>query len=98
MKLSELASKPKLIKLTIDEPTLVEKYGDALEFFMYDRQPLDVFSKMANATENDVSTYFSLLSEIILNEDGKPVMSDDMVLPIDVMTEAMKMIGENLGK
>ena len=98
MKLAELAQKPQLTKLTINNPELVEKYGDELEFYMYDRQPLDVFSKMANASTDDLDTYFSLLTQIILKEDGTPVMSDEHVLPVDVMTEAMKIIGDNLGK
>jgi len=98
MKLADLAQKPQLTKLTINKPELVEKYGDELEFYMYDRQPLDVFSKMANASTDDLDTYFSLLTQIILKEDGTPVMSDEHVLPVDVMTEAMKIIGDNLGK
>ena len=40
MKLSELAKKPQLQKITITDEALVEKYGDELEFFIYDRQPL----------------------------------------------------------
>jgi len=98
MKLADLAQKPQLTKLTINKTELVEKYGDELEFYMYDRQPLDVFSKMANASTDDLDTYFSLLTQIILKEDGTPVMSDEHVLPVDVMTEAMKIIGDNLGK
>ena len=98
MKLADLAIKPKLIKLTINDEAIVKKYGEELEFYMYDRQPLDVFSKMANASTDDMETYFSLLTQIILKEDGTPVMSDDHVLPVDVMTQAMKMIGDNLGK
>lgn len=98
MKLADLAQKPKLIKLTVNDEAIVKKYGDELEFYMYDRQPLDVFSKMANASSDDLDTYFSLLTQIILKEDGTPVISDEQVLPVDVMTEAMKLIGENLGK
>jgi len=98
MKLADLAQKPKLIKLTINDEAIVEKYGEELEFFMYDRQPLDVFSRLANSSTDDTGSYFSLLVDIILDEEGKPVMHDDMVLPIDVMSEAMKLIGEHLGK
>jgi len=98
MKLSELAKKPQLVKLTISKQELVEKYGDELEFYMYDRQSLDVFSKLANATTDNVGEYMSVLSDIILKEDGSPVMDGEMVLPIDVMTEAMSLIGAKLGK
>lgn len=98
MKLSELAKKPQLVEITIDKKELVEKYGDALTFYMYDRQSLDVFSKLANATQDNIGEYMNILTDIILNEDGNPVMADGHVLPIDVMTEAMSLIGQKLGK
>jgi len=98
MKLSELAKKPTLVKITISDEKIVEKYGDELEFFMYDRQPLDIFTKLADVQQDDVGKYIDILKDIILNEDGKSVMSDEMTLPIDVLTEAMRLIGEHLGK
>jgi hypothetical protein len=98
MKLSELAKEPQLVKLTITNKDLVEKYGDELEFYMYDRQSLDVFTKLANATQDNVGEYMTILKDIIMNEEGVPVMNGEMVLPIDVLTEAMKLIGEKLGK
>jgi len=48
MKLKDLATKPKLEKLTIQKPELVEKYGDELDFYVYDRQPLDVYGRLAS--------------------------------------------------
>jgi hypothetical protein len=98
MKLQELAKKPKLIELTISNPDLVEKYGEELTFFMYDRQSLDIFTKLANATQDNIGEYMTILKDIIVNEDGQPVMDGEMVLPIDVLTEAMSLIGERLGK
>ena len=98
MKLSELAKKPTLQKITITEESLVKKYGDELEFYVYDRQPLDVFTKLADVKEDNIGEYMTILTEIIRNEDGEPVMTDELTLPIDVMTEAMKLIGDHLGK
>jgi len=98
MKLSELAKQPTLIKLTIDKEELVEKYGDELEFFMYDRQSIDVFSKLAEVNEDNIGGYMHILQDIILNEEGYPVITDTEVLPMDVLTEAMRLIGERLGK
>lgn len=98
MKLSELAKSPQLIKLVIDKEELVEKYGEEVEFYMYDRQPLHMFSKIANASQNDIGQYLEILKETILDEEGNPVMSEDLILPIDLLTECMKLIGENLGK
>ena len=98
MKLSELAKKPQLVELTIDKKELVEKYGEELTFYMYDRQPLDVFTKLANATQDNVGEYMTVLKDIIVNDDGVPVMKEDLILPIDLLTEAMGLIGEKLGK
>lgn len=98
MKLAELSQKPQLIKITLDDPKIIEKYSEELEFWVMDRQPLDVFAKLANADQNDVGNYIGLLKDLILNEDGSKIIADDKVLPMDVMVEAVKKIGENLGK
>lgn len=98
MKLSELAKEPQLQKIVINNETLVEKYGEELEFYIYDRQPLDTFTKLADITEANVGEYIYVLKDIILDEQGEPVCKDNMVLPMDVLTEALKLIGEHLGK
>jgi len=99
MKLAELSKKPQLIKLTITDKKLVEKYGEELDFYMYDRQPLHVFSQIANSSKtDDIGQYLNLLLDTVKNEDGSPVMTEDQLLPLDLMTEAMKLIGEHLGK
>jgi hypothetical protein len=98
MKLSELAKKPQLQKITITKPELVEKYGDELEFFIFDRQPLDVFTKLADVDQNNIGQYIDILQDLILNENGDKVTSEELVLPIDILTEAMTLIGEHMGK
>lgn len=98
MELTQLAKKPTLIKLTIDEEKIVEKYGDVLEFWMYDRQPLDVFAKLANADKADPGDMIKVLTQVILNEQGEPIMKDGLELPIDVVTECIKVAGDKLGK
>ena len=75
MKLSELAKKPQLQKITITKPELVEKYGDELEFFIFDRQPLDVFTKLADVDQNNIGQYIDILQDLILNENGDKVTS-----------------------
>ena len=98
MQLEQLAVQPQLTKLTISEPKIVEKYGEELEFYVYDRQKLDVFAKMATITEDNAMQYSTILTDLILNDKGEPVMSEDKILPIDGLTEAIKLIGVLLGK
>jgi len=97
MKISELSQKPQLIKVTINKKELVEKYGEELEFHIYDRQPLDVFTKLANA-EKDMSGVTEMIQTMILDEKGNPVVKDDNVLPLDVLMECVKEVSERLGK
>lgn len=99
MQLSELSKKPQLVKLTIDKKELVEKYGEALDFYMYDRQPLHVFSKIAKSSKSeDIGEYLEILKDTVLAEDGQPVMNEENILPLDLMTEAMALIGAQMGK
>ena len=41
MKLSQLAAKPTLIKLELDDEDVVKEYGEPLEFWIHDRQPIE---------------------------------------------------------
>ena len=97
MKLKDLSQKPQLIKITIDKEELVDKYGDALEFHIYDRQPLDVFSKLMNAQE-DMAGGTEMIQDMILDEDGNPVVEEGNILPLDVLIEAVRLVSESLGK
>lgn len=98
MKIQDLAAQPKLIEITIDKQELVEKYGEAVTFHFYDRQPLDVFAKLATATQDNVMEIASVIEKLILNEKGEPVMTDGDILPIDVLMEAINLISTHLGK
>lgn len=98
MKLAELSQKPQLIKIILDDPKIIDKYEEELEFFVYDRQPIDVFSKLANADQKDIGGLIFLLKDLILDEDGKQIIDEERILPMDVMVEAVKKIGERLGK
>lgn len=97
MKLSELSQKPKLIKILINNEKIVKKYGEELEFHIYDRQPLDVFTKLANAKE-DTAGVTELIQDMILDEKGELVVKDGNVLPLDVIMEAVTLITSELGK
>ncbi len=97
MKISELSQKPQLIKVTISKKELVEKYGEELEFHIYDRQSIEVFTKLANA-ERDMTGVTEMIQDMILDEAGNKIVEDDKVLPLDVLMECVKEISDRLGK
>jgi hypothetical protein len=98
MKLKELAIKPQLTKITIDSEELVEKYGETIEFFVLDRLPLDKYTKLASVKTDDFSSMIDLVKELVLDEDGNPVMDDEHVLPTDILNEAMVKVVDVVGK
>jgi hypothetical protein len=98
LKLTQLASKPQLIKITIDTADIVAKHGDALEFWIMDRQPIDQFIKMATATGNDYGELIRMVNELVLDEEGKKVLGEGEALPNDVMLAVMNAVVERLGK
>ena len=98
MKLKELAQKPQLVELLIDDETLVEKYGDTLQFFVQDRLPIELYTKLASVKGDDAGQMYNVIKDLILDEDGLPVMIDGNMLPMDVMTEAVMKVTERLGK
>jgi hypothetical protein len=98
MKLSQLAAKPQLIRIELDTPEIVEQYGDTLEFWVYDRQDMDVFVKLATLDVNNFEKLTSLVNAMILDDTGAPVVRDGLTLPSDVLMAAIQKVIEILGK
>lgn len=97
MKLNQLASKPQLVKLTLDDAETVKEYNEPIEFWTYDRQPMDVFVKLAQLTTSDVGEIISIVRTMILDEKGKAIIVDDVTLPTPVLIRAVAKITELLG-
>ena len=98
MKLSQLAAKPQLIRIELDTPEIVEQYKDTLEFWVYDRQDMDVFVKLATLDVNNFEKLTSLVNAMILDDTGAPVVKDGLTLPSDVLMAAIQKVIEILGK
>jgi hypothetical protein len=98
MKLSQLAAKPQLIKLTIDDKDTVKEHGEAIDFWTWDRQPLDTFMKLANSDQANAGAMIDIVRTLILDENGKEVITKDVMLPSTVLIKVISKIVETLGK
>jgi len=98
MKLSQLASKPQLVQITLDDEDTVAVYGEPLEFWTWDRQPLETFMKLAVGASKDPATVLGIASSLILDESGKKVIDGDVTLPSNVMIRAIAKVTDALGK
>lgn len=98
MKLSQLAAKPQLIKVVLDDKELVETYGDELEFWIYDRQDMDTFVKLATLDAQEFDKIAHIVNNMILDENGNVIAKDGFVLPVGVLMKAIQKVVEVLGK
>lgn len=98
MKLSEIAAKPKLIEVEINDEETVKQFGEGLTFYTYDRQPMDVFVKLANLTDKNTGDLIEVVKTLILDENGKQVLTEKNMLPINILMKAIAKVTEQLGK
>lgn len=98
MKLNQLAAKPQLVKFELNDEDTLKEFGESLEFYSWDRQPLDVFMQLANAQRNNGAQMIDVVRKLILDENGKEIIKDDIMLPSNVMIRVIGKIVEQLGK
>ena len=99
MKIQSLVSTPKLTEIVLDDKELVETYGEPITFYAYDIVPMSMYFEFFNArSKGEYEALGKLIRKMILSEDGKPVMSEQQDLPMDIMASAISKIGEILGK
>jgi hypothetical protein len=102
MRLSQLAAKPQLVKISITDPELTARYSNSepIEFWTWDRQPMDVFMRLANVNtaSGDAGLMIDTVRALILDEDGTEIIRDGASLPGPVLVRAITEIVGALGK
>ena len=98
MKLSEITSQPKLVEIKIDDEETVKEYGEALSFHTWDRQPLDIFLRLANIDTKNTGELITIVKTLILDEKGKEIVTDKSMLPVNVLMKAIQKVTDILGK
>ena len=98
MKLKDRAAEPKLIKIHLDSEEVIEQYGEALEFWTWDRQPITNFIKMANMNSEDMDDIMKVVRRLVLDEDGTEILTETSVLPNKIMLQVVQKVVEGLGK
>jgi hypothetical protein len=98
MKLTQLAAKPQLVKIELTDEDVVKEFGEPLEFWIYDRQPMDKFIRLAQMKGEDMSELIAAVNDMVLDEEGNSIIKDGLVLPTNVMTKVIGKVVETLGK
>lgn len=98
MKLSDITAEPKLVEVILDDKEILKQYNEPLTFYTWDRQPMDVFMRLANVDQKNTSTLVDIVSKLILDEEGKPILTEKNMLPTSVLMKAIAKVTEQLGK
>lgn len=98
MKLSDISAEPKLIEVKLDDKATVKEFGEPLTFYTWDRQPMDVFMQLANTDSSNASKIVDVVRTLILDENGKNILSDNKMLPTPILMKAITKVTEQLGK
>lgn len=98
MKLTQLKAKPQLIQITIDDEEIVNEFGEAVEFWTWDRHPMDTFIKLASVDNDDFASILDAVKSLVLDEDGKEILSNGETLPTKIMMRVIQKVTETMGK
>ncbi len=99
MDISKFAKKPELIKITCDQPEILEEFGESVDFWMLDNVDINTYFDFYKLQQNgDSEKLNDLMRKLILNEQGKPVLQEEELFPVALTLAALVKIGDNLGK
>ena len=97
MKLKDLAKKPELIEIVLDDADTVKEFNEPITFHTWDRAPLDVFTKLASANQASAGEMVDIVRTLILDEKGNQVIKNDQMLPPALLIRAISKIVTKLG-
>jgi hypothetical protein len=97
MKLAALAAKPQLTKITIDDDAVIERYGEAVEFYVYDRQKMDTYMRLSQANQESVDEIANVVLPLVLDENGNAALDPSEQLPLDILIKVIESVANTLG-
>ena len=89
MQLSDISKKPELTLVKLDDQSIIDEFGEPLEFYTWDRQPLDLFMKLASASQNDPASMIAAIKPMILDVEGNQILRDGLALPNHIIIKIM---------
>ena len=98
MKLSELSKKPQLVVMALDDEETVKEYGEPIEFYTWDRQPMDLFMKMGSLDSQNQGAIIDVVKDLIMDEKGNKLIEGENTLPGKILMRVMTKVVEGLGK
>jgi hypothetical protein len=96
MKIAQAIVQRELIKLTIDDEGIVIQWGEPLDFYTWNKQPIEIMLAFAASHTDNYIDIESILAKLILNKDGEQVLTAGYKMPNDVLLAAYLKLVEAL--
>ena len=84
--------------VTLDDEATTKELGETLDFWTWDRQPLDKFMKLASIKHDKPEEIIAVVKTLILDENGKEVITGDVMIPTQILIRIIQKVVETLGK
>jgi hypothetical protein len=97
VRLSSLKAKPTLVEKLIEDADIIEAFGGPLQFWTWDRIPLETYMALVSADQDDISSRFAIARKLILEEDGTVILTGDEVFTPAVMTVIVGEVFSGMG-
>jgi hypothetical protein len=98
MNLETLLSEPQLVEIKITKPEIVEKHGEEITFWIYDRQDMDTYMQLAKLSgEGSLSQVAEITKQLVRNKKGELILQGKAQLPPDIMMAVIEEAVKNLG-
>ena len=98
MNLEQLLSEPQLIEIKITKPEIVEKHGEEISFYIYDRQDMETYMQLAKLSgEGGMTEVTDIVTKLIRNKKGDLILNGKATLPPDIMMAVVEEAIKNLG-
>jgi hypothetical protein len=99
MDISNLAKIPQLVKLEIADADIVQQHGEPVSFYIMDQIDVSTYFNFYKFQQTqDSELLMSVLRKLVLNEHGKPSISEEQVLPVNLTLAVLVRINDFLGK
>lgn len=98
MELTKLVSKPKLIEVEIDDEKIVEKYGETIKFFTWDKMSIEDIVKISSGTEGSIQDMVDAIKPLILDKNGQPVFKGNVTADKEILMACITKVVQMQGK
>lgn len=96
MKITDFIATPKPTLFTLDQPEVIEAYGEALDGFLMLPVPLDLYVKMQDTSA--AMTNIDLVRELLVDENGNKKLTPEQSLHPTLIGLIANKIWNELGK